>query len=121
MTHFIVKAVEASGVSISRRIICLVPWRDSSLVDEKWTAPDAPVVTLQSCVQTNAFRVFPRMPQPLYKYFDRPVRAPGNTHGSSGIRSHDPYICPEDLKKITKVVRLVGLRADIRGWFRGPP
>jgi len=56
----------------------VVPWRASSLFDEKWIASDVPVVTLQSCMQTNAFRVFPRVHETLYRYLVRPVRQPGN-------------------------------------------
>ena len=56
----------------------MVTWRGSSLFDKKWIASDMPVVTLQSCVQTSAYQVFPCVPETLYRYLDRPIRQPGN-------------------------------------------
>jgi hypothetical protein len=44
-------------VAVLRRLICSVPWRASSLADEKWAAFGTPVVSLRRCVQTNVFLV----------------------------------------------------------------
>lgn len=85
-----------------------MPWRASSLVDEKWTAFDM-LVTLQA-VQTSAFRVLPRVSEPLY----RTSLTGYMTHDSSAIRSQDLGICPEDLKETLTDVRLIGVRDDMR-------